>query len=112
MKVNNHIEQIGKIELTVQVLKNNEVKHIAYKYGEIEELDENDDKILVTKVYQAWLVSTDNNYVIETDRDTILLEIDNIAFQLKKRWANQGKSVAIRLDLESKIDQTVSEYKG
>ena len=112
MKVNNHIEQIGRISITVQILKKDEIKHIAYKYGEIEEEDENGDKLIVTKVYQAWLVAMDNNYVIETDPAKILAEIDNIEFQLKKRWRNQGKSVSIRLYLEEKLDETIADFKS
>ncbi len=107
MEVNNSIQQIGKIEISVETLKKingeNVTKHIAYKYGDIGNGNE---------VYQAWLVATDNNYVIETDRATILAQLDNIVTCLKRRWANQGKSVATRLYLEDKLDTAIATYQG
>ena len=107
MRTNNSIEQIGKIEISVETLKkiNGDFvsKHIAYKYGDIGNGNE---------VYQAWLVATDNDYVVETNRATILAQLDNIVICLKRRWANQGKSVSTRLYLEDKLDTVIAAYQG
>lgn len=104
MEVNNSICQMGKItNFTIETLKmrngENVDKHIAYRFDG-------------ANVCQAWLVATDNDYVIETDRATILAQLDNISICLKRRWRNQAKSVAIRLDLESKLDAAIATYQG
>ena len=107
MRVNNNICQMGKITISIETWKmrggENVVKHIAYKYGDIGNGNE---------VYQTWLVATDNDYVIETNRATILAQLDNISTCLKRRWRNQGKSVAVRLDLEGKLDTAIATFQG